>query len=76
MALADKFDSLAVSGPSMKSRPVRKTRSPAPRRLGIIRILLETETRLALTPILAAAFDLYKCKKPPLMICSALLPTA
>ena len=51
----------------MKSRPARKTRlrCAAPL-LGIIRILLETETRLALTPIFAAAFDLYKCKKPPI----------
>jgi len=67
VALADKFDSLAGFW-SIDEKPTGSKDPFALRRaaLGIIRILLESETRLALTPILAAAFDLYKCKKPPI----------
>ena len=66
-ALADKIDSLAGFW-SIDEKPTGSKDPFALRRaaLGIIRILLETETRLALTPIFAAAFDLYKCKKPPI----------
>ena len=67
VALADKIDSLAGFW-SIDEKPTGSKDPFALRRaaLGIIRILLETETRLALTPIFAAAFDLYKCKKPPI----------
>ena len=67
VALADKIDSLAGFW-SIDEKPTGSKDPFALRRaaLGIIRILLETETRLALTPIFTAAFDLYKCKKPPI----------
>jgi glycyl-tRNA synthetase beta chain len=67
VALADKIDSLAGFW-SIDEKPTGSKDPYALRRaaLGIIRILLEPETRLALTPILAAAFDLYKCEKPPI----------
>lgn len=67
VALADKFDSLAGFW-SIDEKPTGSKDPFALRRaaLGIIRILLETETHLALTPVFTAAFDLYKCKKPPI----------
>jgi glycyl-tRNA synthetase beta chain len=67
VALADKIDSLAGFW-SIDEKPTGSKDPFALRRaaLGIIRILLETETRLALTPIFATAFNLYECKKPPI----------
>ena len=66
VSLADKIDSLAGFW-SIDEKPTGSKDPFALRRaaLGIIRILLETEARLALAPFFAIAFDLYGCKKPP-----------
>ena len=60
VALADKLDTLAGFW-SIDEKPTGSKDPYALRRaaLGIIRILLETETRLSLTPVLKAAFEQY-----------------
>ncbi len=66
VALADKIDSLAGFW-SIDEKPTGSKDPYALRRaaLGLIRILLETETRLALTPVLDAAFAQYGSQVAP-----------
>lgn len=66
VALADKIDSLAGFW-SIDEKPTGSKDPYALRRaaLGLIRILLETETRLALTPVLDAAFAQYGSQDAP-----------
>ena len=66
VALADKIDSLAGFW-SIDEKPTGSKDPYALRRaaLGVIRILLETDTRLALTPILDKAFAQYGGKQKP-----------
>jgi glycyl-tRNA synthetase beta chain len=64
VALADKLDTLAGFW-SIDEKPTGSKDPYALRRaaLGVIRILLETETRLALRPVLETAFSLYGVNK-------------
>ena len=64
VALADKLDTLAGFW-SIDEKPTGSKDPYALRRaaLGVIRILLETETRLALRPVLETAFSLYGVTK-------------
>ncbi len=64
VALADKLDTLAGFW-SIDEKPTGSKDPYALRRaaLGVIRILLETETRLALRPVLEIAFSLYGVTK-------------
>ena len=66
VALADKIDSLAGFW-SIDEKPTGSKDPYALRRaaLGVIRILLETDTRLALTPVLDQAFAQYGGTKKP-----------
>ena len=66
VALADKIDSLAGFW-SINEKPTGSKDPYALRRaaLGVIRILLETDTRLALTPVLDKAFTQYGCTESP-----------
>ena len=66
VALADKLDSLAGFW-SIDEKPTGSKDPYALRRaaLGVIRILLETDTRLALTSVLDKAFTQYGCAESP-----------
>ena len=66
VALADKIDSLAGFW-SIDEKPTGSKDPYALRRaaLGVIRILLETDTRLALTPVLTQAFAQYGGTEKP-----------
>ena len=66
VALADKIDSLAGFW-SIDEKPTGSKDPYALRRaaLGVIRILLETDTRLALTQVLDKAFTQYGCAESP-----------
>ena len=66
VALADKIDTLAGFW-SIDEKPTGSKDPYALRRaaLGIIRILLETETRIALRPILLQAFEAYQAREAP-----------
>ncbi len=65
VALADKLDTLAGFW-SIDEKPTGSKDPFALRRaaLGIIRILLETETQLSLRPVFETAFSLYEVKAP------------
>jgi glycyl-tRNA synthetase beta chain len=73
VALADKLDTLAGFW-SIDEKPTGSKDPYALRRaaLGVIRILLETETRLALRPVLETAFSLYGVTKAQTYVCDLL----